>query len=231
MNPLSQLYNLVVEAFRLGLDAIFGFTGNYALAIIVLTVVFNLLFTPFRIKQTRTTKLQKLLQPKIDAINKKYKDDKEKASKETMELWNKYNFNPLAGCGSSLLQLPLFFAILEVFRNLEFPEGAASAFMWIENISLSEPAFLGISLMNFDLKILPLLAGAAFYAQSQLMGTTGDKNTQLMMSMMPLMMVAICWGQPASLSIYWTTSQLVNAIQQAIMQQRITVEVDAADLV
>jgi len=231
MNPFTVLYQYVVDAFKIALDTFYGFTGNYALAIVLLTIVFNLLFTPMRIRTTKNSQMMRLLQPKVDAINKKYKDDKDRINRETMELWNKYNYNPLSGCAPSLLQMPLFIAILSVFRDISFPEGAASAFLWISYIGDPEAAFMGIAFGSLELKILPLLAGLASYIQTKFMGMSPtDKNSQMMMTMMPLMMVWICWSQPASLSIYWTTSQIVYAIQQVIIQRLVKVEILPEDM-
>ncbi|MCL2548070.1 MAG: YidC/Oxa1 family membrane protein insertase [Symbiobacteriaceae bacterium] len=232
MNPFTMIYQFIVDAFRFALDAFYGITGNYAMAIVLLTVLFNLLFTPMRIRTMRNTLMMRLLQPKIDSINKKYKDDKDRINKETMELWNKYNFNPLSGCAPSLLQFPLFIAILSVFRDINFPEGAASAFLWIPYIGEPESAFLGIAFGSLELKILPLLAGLASYIQTKFMGMSPtDKNSQMMMTMMPLMMIWICWSQPASLSIYWTTSQFVYALQQIIIQRLVKVEILPEDMI
>lgn len=233
MNPFSALYNLVVQAFQVVLDTLFAFTGNYALAIMLLTVLFNLAFLPMRIKQSRGMKIQKMLQPKVDEINARYSGDQEKAAKVTMELWQKYNYNPLSGCGPMLLQLPLFWAILEVFRNISFPEGAASAFLWIANIAEVEPDFMGL-----PIKILPLLAGLASFLQARLMAagspTTNDQaaqSTAMMNMMLPIMMIWICWSQPASLAIYWTTNQVIYALQQLLILKFLKVEIMPEDVV
>jgi len=234
MNPFATLYNLVVQFFQYSLDLLFSFTGNYALAIMLMTFIFNMLFLPQRISQARGMKVVRLLQPKIDEINQRYKDDKEKASKLTMELYSKYNYNPLSACGPLLLQLPLFWAILEVFRSINFPEGAASAFLWIADISQVEPDFMGL-----PIKLLPLFAGAASYLQSRATQqpstngapAAGDQMSQSMNVMLPIMMIFICWSQPASLALYWTTNQLMFGIQQLLISRFIKVEINAEDTI
>ena len=236
MNPWTNLIRILVDAFSFVLDFIFNFTGNYALAIILMTILLNIAFTPMRIKSTKSTKMMQLLQPKIDEINKKYKDDKERISKETMELWKKYDFNPVAGCGPALAQMPLFIAMFEILRNLTFPDGTAS-FLWIENIALQESVYGIVLFGSIDLKILPLIAGVASYYQGKFLalgspqsGAQGS-NQMMMTVMMPAMMIWICWSNPASLSLYWATSQICYAIQQAILQRYIKVELLPEDSV
>ena len=215
MNPFANLYGLVVDFFRSLLDILFSISGNYAAAIILMTIGFNLILLPMRVSQSRGMKVQKLLQPQIDAINAKYKDDKERASSETMALWKANDFNPLSGCLPTLMQLPLLFALIEVFRNITFPEGPASTFFWIENISQgSDP-------------ILTIIVGIACYLQTLAMSSSGpvDNNMKTMNYLMPLLMVYMCWSQPPSLSLYWATNQLFYGASQYAMGRLIKVEI------
>lgn len=209
---MSQIMNAITEIAQIALDWCFSITGNYGLAIILFTVLFTAILTPTRFASVKQAKATQLLQPQINEINEKFKGNPEKINAATQELWKKYGINPLAGCLPTLLQLPIFIAVLSVFRNISFPEGAASAFLWINNLAEIDPY-----------RILPILAGVASYLQSWASGLTKDPRQKTTVLMMPAMMTWICWSQPASLGIYWAVSQLSYMAQQMILSKFITV--------
>lgn len=210
---MSSIMASITRAAQFSLDWCFSITGNYGLAIILFTVIFTALLTPTRIASVKQMKATQILQPQIKEINEKYKGNPEKINSETSVLWKKYGVNPLLGCLPVLLQLPIFIAVLSVFRTIVFPEGAASAFLWLKDLSVKDPYY-----------ILPILAGVASYLQSWASGMTKDPQQKTMSLMMPAMMVWICWSQPSSLGLYWTTSQFCTMGQQVIMNYFIKVE-------
>ena len=100
------------------LEFINSFIQSYGWSIVLLTILFKLLLLPLDIKQKKGMRRQKELQPKVDAINKKYKNDKEMQSKKTMELYKKEGYSPFSGCLPMLLQLPIFFAFFGALRSI-----------------------------------------------------------------------------------------------------------------
>lgn len=210
---MSQIMSLITDVAQKALDWCFAITGNYGWAIVLFTILFTALLTPTRFASIKQQKATQQLQPKIDEINQKFKNDPEKINLATQELWKKYGINPLAGCLPTLLQLPIFIAVLAVFRNISFPDGAASSFFWIQNLAEVD-----------SYRILPLLAGAASYLQSVASGLTKDPKQKTTVLMMPAMMTWICWNQPASLGIYWAVSQLAYMAQHLIISPLIKVE-------
>lgn len=121
--------------------------NNYAWSIMVFTLLLRVVLLPFDIAQKKSTRKQSALQPKLDAINEKYKNDKEKASQKTMELYKKEGVNMFAGCLPALLQLPLFFLFLGALRNvasfemyemyqtlLGGGEAQVQGWLWVRNI-------------------------------------------------------------------------------------------------
>ena len=102
----------------MALNFIQSFIGSYGWSIVLLTILFKFLLLPLDIKQKKGMRRQKELQPKVDAINKKYKNDKEMQSKKTMELYKKEGYSPFSGCLPMLLQLPIFFAFFGALRAI-----------------------------------------------------------------------------------------------------------------
>lgn len=110
--------NFIADFFKEALKFIYSFVQSYGWSIVLLTIMFKLLLLPLDIKQKKGMRRQKALQPKVDAINKKYKNDKEMQSKKTMELYKKEGYSPFSGCLPMLLQLPVFFAFFGALRGI-----------------------------------------------------------------------------------------------------------------
>ncbi len=110
--------NFIADFFKTALGFIQTYVGSYGWSIVVLTVMFRLMLLPLDIKQKRNMHKQKSIQPKVDAINKKYKNDKEMQSKKTMELYKTEGFSPLSGCLPMLIQMPIFFAFFGALRAI-----------------------------------------------------------------------------------------------------------------
>ncbi len=110
--------NFISDFFIKALDIIFSVVGNYGWSIVLLTIFFKLVLLPLDIKQKKGMRKQKKLQPQIDAINKKYANDKEMQSKKTMEFYKKEGYSPFSGCLPMIIQLPIFFAFFGALRAL-----------------------------------------------------------------------------------------------------------------
>jgi len=110
--------NFLADFFKMLLDYIYDFIGSYGWSIVILTILFRVALIPLDIKQRKNMYRQKTLQPKIDALNRKYANDKEMLSRKTMELYKEEGFNPLSGCLPLLLQMPIFFAFFGALRAL-----------------------------------------------------------------------------------------------------------------
>lgn len=141
--------NFIADFFKMALNFIYSFVGSYGWSIVILTILFKLLLLPLDIKQKKGMRRQKELQPKIDAINKKYKNDKEMQSKKTMELYKKEGYSPFSGCLPMLLQLPIFFAffgalraiageqimaIYEAAKTLPAEAVSIESWLWVKNL-------------------------------------------------------------------------------------------------
>ncbi len=208
----QQLYAMLINGAKWLMDWSFGLTGNYGVAIILFTVLIQIITYPLKHPQMRYSKINMIMAPKLKEIQAKYKDDKQKVTDETLALWKKYKVNPAAGCIPSLVTLPVFFAILAVMREIQFPAGPASRFIWIANIGQVD-----------QLRILPVLSGLSTYFQLQIGGAASEPSQKSMLYMFPLMMVWITWSAPAGLALYWATSNVLAIIQQYLANRLIKI--------
>lgn len=192
---------------------LYGILGNYGLAIIGVTVLIKLVLLPVTLKQDKSMKDMKKIQPEIDKLREKYGNDPQTLNQKTMELYQKHKVNPLSGCLPLLVQLPILWALFAVLRKT--PEQGG--------IIPIEATFLGMALNTPDPRfILPILNGVVSYAQQKLMSGAGagGQQAKIMMYTFPLMMVMISYRMPAGLQIYWLTSSLAGVIQQYFIMSR-----------
>ena len=130
---------------------------SYALAIIILTILIKIALFPLSVKQMKSMKNMQSIQPEVQKLQKKHKNDKEKLNKATMELYQKYNVNPAAGCLPLLVQMPILFALFNSLRAYPFEPAEHATFFWINNLTNPDPLY-----------ILPILVGIATFFQSKL---------------------------------------------------------------
>lgn len=210
------------------LTFIFNFTHNYALSIIILTILIKVVLFPLSIKQISSTKKMGEVQPKIKQLQEKYKNNKEQLNIKTMELYKEHKINPLSGCLPMLIQLPILFGLFAVLRDPTTYVFAGSAelstaalskgFLWVKDLSMPDlmsnvwPAgpsfFIGLP------GILPIFSSISTYVQMSTMSTTQNSTTKTMAYTMPLMILWFGKTFTAGLMIYWTVSNLFQMAQQ-----------------
>jgi YidC/Oxa1 family membrane protein insertase len=180
---------------------------NFGWAIVIVTIIINLMLFPLRLGNMKSMRKMQALKPQIDAINAKYKNvslrDPRKAdqNQEIMDLYKKNGVNPMGGCMPMLLQLPFFFAFYKVFTvSVEMRGGS---WLWVHDLSQPEA---------FAIHFLPLIMIISqFYMQSMTPQAAGvDPNQQKMMKFMPLMFGFFFWSLPSGLVLYYLTSNVVG---------------------
>ena len=194
---------------------------SYGFAIIVFTIAIKLLLIPLTIKQVKGMKIMQELQPKVQEIQKKYKNDKQKAQQLIMELYKEHNANPFSGCWPLLVQMPILFAL---FRSLRvfFDPVLAPAY-----VNLEHAGFLWIpNLGNPDhLYILPVLVVAGTFLQQKItMGATLEQNPnqKLPLYLMPLFIGWISMTFPAALALYWLMYSVVGIAEHRFIRRPLT---------
>ena len=183
------------------------YVGNFGVSIIIVTILIKIMLLPLTLKQDKSMKEMKKLQPELEKIKEKYANDKQMLNIKTMELYKEHKVNPLGGCLPLLLQLPILFALFGVLRNGIIPKD--SSFLWLK-LSVPDPFY-----------VLPVLNGAVSFFQQKLMGSA-DSNPQMknMMYIFPIMMIMFSVKMPSGLQIYWLTSSLIAVIQQYFIMKK-----------
>jgi len=185
-----------------------GWFGNYAWAIIVLTLVIKTLMWPLQNKATNSMKRMSLLQPEMTKLREKYKDDPTRMNTELMKLYKDYKINPMSGCLPMLVQIPIFFG----FYNMLGPavELRNSKFLWVQD--LSQPDTIA-HLAGIPLNPLPLLMAATMFWQMAISPKSGDPIQQRVFMFVPLIFIFFCYNFASALALYWTVQNLFSIVQ------------------
>ncbi|MGL4391860.1 MAG: YidC/Oxa1 family membrane protein insertase [Fusobacteriaceae bacterium] len=201
-------------------------TGSFGLAIIGITLLVKIVTLPLTLKQDKSMREMKEIQPEIEKLKAAHKGDPKLIQQKTMELYQSKKINPMAGCLPLIIQLPILFALFGVLRIT--PESKdvagniiAAAYKYLPQIPVTS-TFMWLNLGKPDpFYILPLLNGAFTFLQQKLSGTS-ESNPQMktMMYMMPLMMIFISYKMPAGLQFYWVISTMAGIIQQYFILKR-----------
>lgn len=176
--------------------------GNWGFAIILLTLMVRFVVLPFNVMSFRSMKAMQKIQPHMQAIREKYKDDPMQQQKEIMALMKTHKANPLGGCLPMLLQIPVFFALYQVIGSSV--ELYQSPFIgWIHDLSAHDPFY-----------VLPVLMGVTMFFQSKLTPTTADPAQQKVMQWLPVVFTVFMLQLPAGLTLYMVVSAVFGIVQQ-----------------
>jgi YidC/Oxa1 family membrane protein insertase len=187
-----------------------NWTNNWGWAIVVVTVIINILLLPLRITSLRSARKMSLIQPQIQAINEKYKGismkdpRKQEQNAELMALYQKSGINPLGGCIPLLLQMPFFIAFFKVLSVAIELRGAA--WLWVPDLSQPELSWF---------RLLPIGMLVTQVAIQKMTPTpSADPSQQKIMMLMPLMLGVMFYGASSGLVLYWLTGNVVGIVQQ-----------------
>lgn len=184
------------------LDTFHGFSGNWGVAIILLTVLIKLIFFPLSAASYRSMANMRRVQPKLVAMRERFGDDRQKMSQEMMKLYKEEKINPLGGCLPILVQMPVFLALYwALLESVELRQ--APFFFWIVDLSVMDPFF-----------VLPLLMGGTMFIQQMLNPAPPDPMQARMMKMMPIIFTVFFLWFPAGLVLYWVTNNVLSIAQQ-----------------
>jgi YidC/Oxa1 family membrane protein insertase len=184
------------------LQKIHIFVGNWGWAIIIATFLIKLAFYKLTEASGRSMAKMRNVQPRLKALQERYKDDRQALSQAMMELYKKEKVNPAAGCLPMLIQIPFFIAYYWVL--LESVEMRQAPFaLWITDLSSRDPFF-----------VLPLLMGVAMFIQQSLNPAPPDPVQAKVMKVMPVMFTVFFAFFPAGLVVYWLTNSILSILQQ-----------------
>lgn len=194
----------VVYYFAIALDTFAKwFNGQYGLAVLVMVIIVRTLILPLTMKQVKSSRAMQAIQPELEKIKKKYKDEPEKVQQETMRLFQENKVNPMAGCLPLIVQMPIFIALYNsIYYN---PDLRLHDFLWLQ---LGKPDHLFI---------LPLLAAATTFIQTRMMTKMNPVQQQgpmqFMMMVYPVLIFIMSYNFPSALPLYWFYSNLYTIIQ------------------
>jgi YidC/Oxa1 family membrane protein insertase len=186
----------------------YRYVGNYGVAIILLTVIIKLIFWPLTQKSYTSMKAMQTLQPKMQKIREKYKNDKERLNKEIMELYKKNKVNPLGGCLPMIIQIPVFFALYEVLlRSIALRQ--APFIFWLTDLSVKDPYY-----------ITPIIMGVTMFIQQKMSPTTMDPTQAKLFLAMPIVFTFLFLNFPSGLVVYWLVNNLLTILQQYFINRK-----------
>lgn len=213
-NVLSSLdygwFGWVAAPLLIMLKWFYGFVGNWGLAIICLTVVIKIVLWPLSYKSYKSMEQMRKIQPLMQKIREKYKDDKQRQNQEVMQLYKTYKVNPAGGCLPILVQLPIFLGLyrallysIELRQASFIPTLPFTDIVWLADLSLKDPLY-----------ITPIVMGLTMLLQQRMTPTTGDPTQAKIMMFMPIIFTVLFINFPAGLVVYWLVNNVLSIAQQ-----------------
>ncbi len=204
IDPLAGVIHFILKK-------LYEMTHNYGLAIILLTIIIKILLHPLTKKNFKVMKdmqkKMKILQPELEKLKEKHKDDKETLNREMMELYKRAKVNPLGGCLPILLQMPVFFALFTTL-NKSIELRGASFLIW-SDLSLKDPLY-----------ILPILMGATMFIQQKMTPAT-DPQQAKMGQIMTIVFTFMFLNFPVGLVLYWSVQNILTIAEQYLINKGI----------
>ncbi|MFZ5746796.1 MAG: membrane protein insertase YidC [Pseudomonadota bacterium] len=216
-------FGLIEKPIFYYLDWLFRMIGNFGVAIILLTITIRGLLYPVAHKQFQSMARMRVLQPKLKALQEKYKEDKPRLQQEMMQLYKTEKVNPVAGCLPLLLQIPIMFALYKVLL-LTIEMRHQPFVLWIRDLSAPDP-LTPMDLFGFApwaghlphflaIGVVPILLGVSMYYQMKLNPAPMDEVQKQVFALMPWVLMFMMASFAVGLQIYWITSNMITIAQQ-----------------
>ena len=213
------------------IDYLFKYSGNFGIAIVIITIGIRLIFFPLANYSFRSMAKMKAVQPEMVRLKELHKEDKVKLQQEMMALYRKEKINPASGCLPILIQIPFFFAIYKMlFISLEMRH--QPFFGWIKDLSDKDPTsiFNLFGLIPWDppsfliIGIWPILMGASMWVQQKLNPAPADPVQAKIFAFFPLFLTIILASFPSGLVVYWTVNNILTIAQQWVIMKQTKVK-------
>ncbi len=224
-------FYFIVKNLFFAIDYFYKLTGNFGIAIIMITACIRLAFFPLSNYSFRSMAKMKVLQPEMTRLKELHKEDKVKLQQEMMALYKKEKINPLSGCLPILIQIPFFFAIYKMlFVTIEMRH--QPFFGWIHDLSERDPTsiFNLFGIIPWDppsfllIGAWPCLMGVSMFLQQKLNPTPPDPIQAKIFMFFPLFLTVILAPFPSGLVIYWTVNNILTMAQQFVIMKRTAVK-------
>jgi len=224
-------FYFIVKPLFFAIDYFFKLTGNFGIAIILITICVRIAFFPLANYSFRSMAKMKVLQPEMTRLKELHKEDKMKLQQEMMALYKKEKINPVSGCLPIFIQIPFFFAIYKMlFVTIEMRH--QPFFGWIKDLSERDPTsiFNFFGLIPWDppsfllIGAWPVFMGITMFLQQKLNPTPPDPIQAKIFMFFPLFLTVILAPFPSGLVIYWTINNVLTMAQQYVIMKRTTVK-------
>lgn len=202
---MSWLVDFILQS----LNFFYGFTGNYGWSIILLTAAINVALYPLTLSSIVQMAAMQKVQPKMQALQKKHKDDPKALQKEMAELYKSEKVNPLGGCLPMLLKVPFFIGFFMALQDPKFTSiiaipGINAAFLWMPNLAKPDHTYIMVA----------LIALTTYLAQKTMPGSANNQQMATMNAIMPIFIAFISINFAAGVQLYWVASNLISIAQQ-----------------
>lgn len=220
-------FRIVEKPIFYYLDWLFRLIGNFGVAIILLTVTIKALTFPVAQRQFASMANMRAIQPKMKALQERYKDDKVRQQQEVMALYKAEKVNPLAGCLPTLIQIPIFYALYKVLL-LTIEMRHQPFVLWIKDLSAPDPAtilnlfgYLPFTLPHFlAIGVVPVLLGISMFFQFRLNPAPMDETQKQVFALMPWVLMFVMAPFAVGLQVYWITNNCLSILQQRLLYAR-----------
>ncbi|HBA89605.1 MAG TPA: membrane protein insertase YidC [Geobacter sp.] len=191
------------------LKYLYKYTGNYGLAIIIITFILKLLFFPLTHKSYKSMKDMQKLQPKMTELKEKFKNDRDAMNRAVMELYKTHKVNPMGGCLPMVVQIPVFFGLYRALMySIELRH--APFYFWITDLSAKDPYY-----------VTPIIMGATMFIQQKMTPSNMDPVQAKMMLMLPVVFTFMFLNFPSGLVVYWLVNNVLTIAQQMYINKTV----------
>ena len=208
------------------MELLYKLIPNWGVSIILMTVLLKLVMFPFTRKQSLSTLKMQEIQPKIQAVQEKYRDNPQKQQEMLAKVYQEAGYNPMSGCLPMIVQFFVLFAMYNLFNNYFEFRGASFIPHWIDDLSVGDSVYtlkVNIPFIGNHIRILPLiyLASQLFYGKITNNGGAAPSSTKMQMNLMmygmPILFFFIFYNAPSGLLLYWTVSNIIQMVQQIVI--------------
>ncbi|GFO67566.1 membrane protein insertase YidC [Geomonas limicola] len=199
----------VAKPLVYSLKYLYRYTGNYGIAIIIITFILKLIFFPLTHKSYKSMKEMQKLQPKMTELKEKFKNDRDALNKAVMELYKTHKVNPMGGCLPMVVQIPVFFGLYRALMySIELRH--APFMLWITDLSAKDPYY-----------VTPIIMGATMFIQQKMTPSNMDPVQAKMMLMLPIVFTFMFLNFPSGLVVYWLVNNVLTIAQQMYINKTV----------
>ena len=216
-------FSAIAKPLLYALKFFYKYVQNYGVAIIIITVILKALFYPLTNKSYKSMKEMSKLQPKMEALKEKFKNDRDAMNRAVMELYKTHKVNPMGGCLPMVVQIPVFFALYKALMfSIELRH--APFMLWINDLSAPDALFGHLPkalplLGGYPIGPLPLLMGATMVIQQKMTPSNMDPAQAKMMMALPFIFTFMFLNFPSGLVLYWLVNNILTIAQQAYINK------------